>query len=385
MASDVRYQILIDSRPDLELTGQISEIEVTESVRQPTTARVRFVADVCKADLHLLGDRRLQPGVDKLLSVLVSVDGVSTIISHGVIVDRTFELTEGGPGSWVEALTTDRRVQMDRESQAKGTRSGKVSSIVRPILQKYKFTPDVDVKEDPNYTPKQQTLNQPVTDLALVRALAGQTGVEFWIDYKLKGGRMVETAHFRASPRGSSGGPGLLPIKLPIASSTPELKLNSGIGNATLLGFNAKVAPEVPNKSGRVGRVDIDSARVETTVVPESTTKALGKKLEVKPIEAQVMSAGNLAEAQRRQTAALNDAAWTVRATADTSVRLACGLIRPHDTVKVSGVGKMYEGEYFVDSVRHSITQTDHKLHLELRRNAQGIRASVGAIGFGGF
>ncbi len=239
MASDVRYQILIDSRPDLELTGQISEIEVTESVRQPTTARVRFVADVCKADLHLLGDRCLQPGVDKLLSVLVSVDGVSTIISHGVIVDRTFELTEGGPGSWWRRSPRIGGSRWIANLRRSGTRSGKVSSIVRPILQKYKFTPDVDVKEDPNYTPKQQILNQPVTDLAVVRALAGQTGVEFPIDYKLGGRPDGRDGAFEGVTARQLGRPGLLPIKLPTASSTPELKLNSGIGNATLLGFNA--------------------------------------------------------------------------------------------------------------------------------------------------
>lgn len=384
MAADVRYQILVEGRPDLDLSAQLTEVEVNESVREPTTARVRFVADVCNADLHLMSDARIQPGIDKLLSVLVSVDGVSSIISHGIVVDRTFELTEGGPGSWVEAFTTDRRVQMDRVCQAKGSLTGKVSSIVRPILQRYKFTPDVDIKEDPSYTPKQQTLNQPVSDLALIRTLAGQTGAEFWLDYKLAGARVVETAHFKPSPRGSQGGPGLLPVKLPIGGSTVSLKLNAGVGAATMLGFNAKVAPEVPNKSGRLARVDIDSARMERSVVPESTTKPLGKKIEAKPNECQIVSPGNLSEAHRRQTAALNDAAWTVRATADTSVRLACGLIRPHDVVNVSGVGKVHEGDYFVDSVKHLITQTDHKLHLALRRNAQGSRSSPGVIGFGG-
>src|SRR4051812_24653045 len=113
MTADVRYQILIDGAPDADLTAQLTEIEISESVRKATSTRVRFVADVCKADLHLLADPRLEPGVDKLLSVLVSVDGRSTIISHGVIVDRTFELQDGGPGSWVEAYTTDRRVVMD--------------------------------------------------------------------------------------------------------------------------------------------------------------------------------------------------------------------------------------------------------------------------------
>jgi hypothetical protein len=70
-------------------------------------------------------------------------------------------------------------------------------------------------------------------------------------------------------------------------------------------------------------------------------------------------------------------------ATAETTVRMVCGLIRPHDVVKVRGVGKVDEGDYFVDSVKHAITQSDHKLSLEMRRNALKTAAEAGVLGFG--
>jgi hypothetical protein len=382
MASDIRYQILIDGKPDGELTAQLTEIDVNESVRQATSTRVRFVTDVCKADLHLLADQRLQPGVDRLLSVLVSVDGKSIIISHGVIVDRTFEIIEGGPGSWVEVFTTDRRVQMERNCMGIGHLTGNVKAVVEPILKRYKFETDINVKSNTTYTLEKQTLNQTISDLALVRLLAGQAGVEFWIDYTLKG-KVKETAHFKPSPLGSQGGPqSLLPALLSVDTATPTLQLNAGSGKATMLNFKAKLVSEAPNQGDPV-RVNIDDARVERSKVPEPTVDRLGKKPPAKKNQCQIMSAGDLNEAHRRQTAALNDAAWTMRASAETTVRMVCGLIRPHTVVKVRGVGKIDEGDYFVDSVKHSITQSDHKLSLEMRRNALKTAKEAGVLGLG--
>jgi hypothetical protein len=47
-------------------------------------------------------------------------------------------------------------------------------------------------------------------------------------------------------------------------------------------------------------------------------------------------------------------------------------LLRPHDVVKVQGMGKIEDGDYFVWSVTHHIDPADHKMRCELRRNAIG-------------
>ena len=49
------------------------------------------------------------------------------------------------------------------------------------------------------------------------------------------------------------------------------------------------------------------------------------------------------------------------------------------DVVKVRGVGSKDEGDYFVEAVKHSINQADHRMSLEMRRNAFGLRSSSGA------
>ncbi len=46
--------------------------------------------------------------------------------------------------------------------------------------------------------------------------------------------------------------------------------------------------------------------------------------------------------------------------------------MRAHDVIKVEGSGKVLGGDFFVKSVMHHINPADHKLTVELLRNALG-------------
>jgi hypothetical protein len=48
------------------------------------------------------------------------------------------------------------------------------------------------------------------------------------------------------------------------------------------------------------------------------------------------------------------------------------GLVHAHDVIKVTGTGSVVSGDYFVRAVTHHINPADHKLSLELLRNAFG-------------
>ena len=47
-------------------------------------------------------------------------------------------------------------------------------------------------------------------------------------------------------------------------------------------------------------------------------------------------------------------------------------LVRPRQVVKVEGTGAVDDGDYFVWKVTHTIDAADHKMAMELRRNAVG-------------
>lgn len=378
---DIRYQIAVNRTLDNALTTEIAEIEVTQSIDGPFTGRVRFAVDICGADMSLLDDSRLNPGKpDTEISVIASLDGAQHVLLHGIIIERKANFVEGGPGSYLELQLSDRRAVMSR-TQHNRAHSGTVGEIVTGILEggepdKYGFETDVtnttiDYSEDSN------TLNQTEDDLAFVEKLAGRTGSRFWIDWKVETGfagfDVVETAHFKPSPPRPSSNPlGItLPIKL-APTTSPALSVNSPDGCSTLASFEVSANNEAPNQTGPVQRVATDG-QVDDTEVDGASDPLLG--VDPPPTQARtqrIVSAGGAQEAQVRNQAALNDAAYSTRASAETSVQALNGILCAHQLVQVQGAGKINSGDYFLSSVTHAIDPSAHKMRLKMIRNAAG-------------
>jgi len=387
MASDVRYQLLIDGEPDEGLTGEASEITVTQTIEGPTTFVIRFATDVCDGDVAFMDDDRVRPsGADTLITVLVVINGESFCIAHGIATRRQGSFVEGGPGSWLEITGSDRRAQMDREHKA-DVHGGKASEAVESILKSYGF--DTDVAETTvEYRDDDHKLAQTNTDLAFVTALAGQNDMHFWIDFETgsSGGpaplglslsptppSITEIARFKPSPPRPEDAPAFsLPVILAPVDA-PTLKLNSGDGCSNVAAFAFDVDAETPNQTGTITRVDFDSANQDDTNVPSPTTEPLGGEQNTSRARSRrIVTAGSVEEARVMNKAALNDAAWSVSATIETSVHALKGLVKAHDLIKLEGGGEVIQGDYFVKSVTHSINPADHKLSLQLLRNALG-------------
>jgi len=378
---DLRYQIAVNRTPDNALTSEIAEIEVTQTIEGPWTGRVRFAVDICGEDMSLLDDARLNPGQpDTEITVIAALEGTQHVLLHGIITERQSNFVEGGPGSYLELKLTDRRAVMSR-TQYNRAHSGTVGDIVTGIItggepDKYGFEPDVtnttiDYDEDSN------TLNQTEDDLAFVEKLAGRTGSRFWIDWKAETGfagfDVVETAHFKPSPPRPSSNPlGLsLPIKL-APTDAPALTMNADDGCSNLVSFEVSANNEASNQTGTVQRVATDGV-VDDTEVTGASDPPLGEAPPATQARTQrVLSAGGAQEAQVRNQAALNDASYSTRATAETSAQALNGILTAHQIVDVKGAGKINSGQYFLSSVTHAIDPSMHKMRLELMRNAAG-------------
>ncbi len=373
MPRDVRYQVLIDGKPDPQLTAEASQIEVVQSIEGPTTFTMRFATDVCDGKVAFMEDARFKPsGKDTPLSVLAVVNGKTSCLVHGVVTRRRGSFVEGGPGSWLEITGSDRRALMNREEKATHF-SGKVSDAVRTILKPYGFDADID-DTTVEYSEEENTLAQRMTDLELVTLLAGQNDCYFWVDFEVKGGTKVkETAHFRPSPRRTENKP-RIPLPKVLAPNVPQtLKLNSGDGCSNVSSFELDSDGEAPNQTGNIKRVDFDSAKELETDIRAPTTEPLGTQRNTPQKRTRrLVTAGTVEMARIMNRAALNDAAWSVTAHAETSVFAFNGLLRAHDVVKVEGGGKVTDGNYFVKSVTHQLNPADHKMSIDLLRNALG-------------
>lgn len=380
---DVRYQLAVDRELDNGLTEAAAEIEVQQTIEGPTTFRVKFSVDICKGNFSLVDDARLNPGAsDPELTVMAYLNGESHVLAHGIITQRKLNLAEGGSGSALEVTGQDRRIVMNRV-QEDHAHEGKVSDIVDEILASYKFETEV-VATEISYEEDRNTLNQAAeTDLTFVDRLAGRYDRRFWIDWQasigITGFDITETAHFKPSPPRPADNPlGFLPplpLALPLGGANgPELKLNSGDGCSNVASFEVNSQAEAPNQSGPIARVDPESGEVADTEVPEPTTESLGGRAAAPPQARahRLVTAGNAQEARVRTQAALNDASWSVQATAETSVQALNAIVSPHQIVRVTGAGELNSGDYFVKAVSHTIDPTGHKMRIELLRNALG-------------
>ena len=376
---DVRHQIAINREPRPDLTEDLAEVEVQQTIEGPTTFRVRFAVDICDGDLTLLEDDDLTPGdPDNEVTILAFVDGESHVLVHGIITERQVSLTEGGAGSWLEVRGQDRRVVMGRMPQQKA-HSGKASDIAAAILSKddYRFEVDVDATEI-EYAEDGNTLNQTENDLEFIDKLAGRNGMRFWLDWAADTGpaglQITETAHFRPSPpRGQPNAAGSAPPVLLAPADAPELRLNTGGGCSNLQSFELSANAEAPNRSGPLHRVSSSQGSVDETEASEPSDAPLGEDPpSTTPRGRQIVTAGDTNEARVQNQAALNDAAWSVQATAETSVHALGALVTPHQIIRVTGGGRLNSGDYFVKTVTHTIDPSNHKLRIELLRNGLG-------------
>ena len=380
MNKDLRFQLAINRVPDQPLTDEVSEIEVQQTIDGAATFRVRFAVDICNGDLTLVDDVRLNPGVpDTEVTIMVALKGRQFCLMHGIITERQVSLTEGGPGSWLEISGEDRRVVMDRIDRTRA-HSGTADTIVRAIVEAEPYGFKADAVPRPiQYKEEEHTLNQTTTDLDFVTRLAGRSDVRFWLSCSVRQDatgmlQIQEIAHFRPSPdRGQDNARNAAPPFLLAPEDAAELLVNSGNGCSNLSLFEIRSNAEAPNRSGPVQRVHADNAAVHDADVDGATTEPLGEEtVDPQDRTRRLVTAGNADEARLRTQAALNDASWSVEARAETSAFALGTIVEPHQVIKVSGAGKLNSGNYFVRSVRHSIDPTDHKMSIELLRNALG-------------
>ena len=378
---DIRYQIAVDRKPDEELSRGASEIEVQQTIEGPTTFRIKFAIDICRGDFDYIDDARLNPSdKDTLITVTAYLNGEGQVLAHGVITERKLSLAEGGPGSSLEIVGQDRRVVMNRQLPPGGaaTHEGRASDIASTILSRHGFEPDVD-PTDFVYAEDKAAKKQNGTDLALLNELAGHTGFRFWIDWELAGGLtgfdVKETAHFKYSPPRASKGPSAAGLpKLLAPPGSAELKLNAAGGCSNVASFELHTNAETPNKSGPVNRVNEDDGQVTENVVTAPATEQLGGQPAAprQPRERSLATAGGAEVARERVQAAVDDASWSVQATAETSVQALNAFVAPHQVIRVSGAGQLNSGDYFVKAVTHTVDSVAHKMRIEMLRNALG-------------
>jgi phage protein D len=344
------YGLTVDGQSDDRLS-LATLIEVDQQLGETTTYRIELEADVGSGDLPLLIYSKLDPGSQ--LSVLAYTPSQNYCLVKGPVHAQEIHLVNGGAGSVLTVIGSDRSLEMDRETHTAIWADETDSDAVASILANYGFTTDIQTTSAGHYTNK-HSLVQRDSDLRFIRRLAQRNGYLFWITCDEKG---VETAHFRP----------------PQLDSQPQTSLAINAQTCQLQSLEIVWDVEQPTS---VVNAQLDLNSLETidgqaegsplTVLGTQDLPAISPDTRSIHLHAPVDDAGDL---QNRSKGLLVDSHWFIRATGETSLHLTGQPLQAHELVELTGAGSRYSGKYLVAGVRHLISPASHRMELSLLRN----------------
>lgn len=267
-------------------------------------------------------------------------DGLSTEAGWELDPDGRSQLT-------VKAL--DRTLEMDAEEKVVAWPGTSDSGIAEAIFGSYGLQPQVEATPaaaDPDV----HVVIQRGTDWAFLRALAAKWGYAVYLESGL--GRT--TGHFH-------------PLD-PLADPDGELLLGFG-GDGGRVRVEAQLtagqrvkAARIPPLSDAVEHGDAtgdDEAQGARSLAAQATLLLSPADLE-----------GEI-EALAAATGMARRSAYGLRLSVEVDAAQA-GMVRARRTLLVKGLGSVLSGLYLVERVRHRVELTEHRLELELVRNALG-------------
>lgn len=374
----LRFAVAVDGTIDDGVSGAVLGLEVTESLEAPATFALTLAVDACdEARIEHVDDPRLATGTEHVLSVTVAHDGRPHALVHGLVTERRASLRRGIAGSTLELRGEDRSMLLERLDAATEAPQHEESyeDLVRRLLGRVFDRVRVGgldrVAVDGDH---------PVRPLGTVRAtldqVAGLHGVRFYVRPEIAGDRVRDLAIFEPVPARE-----LVETAQSLVPSLDAALYVSGGETApgappcgTLDAFEVQERGESRVRSTALGGVDLrtpaDAQRDELggpearPIGGRSTGASRGR------IASPVTAAGSLDERAAAQRAALDDDAWFVTASTETSVDAYGGVLRPADVVRVVGAGRRYGGAWLVRGVVHRVSRAGHAMRLELARNS---------------
>ena len=345
--------IAVDGIPDKDL-AEAAWVEIYERAGEMTTYRIHYDIDISDGDFPMLVEERI--GAGSALSVLVPIDGKTNCLVKGPVIGQQIHLEHGGACSFVEVSGCDSSIAMDRETKTVLWSDITDSDAVTNIFGQYGYIPDVQTTSAGHFETK-HTLVQRDTDFQFIHRLARRNGFLFWTTSNELG---IETAHFKHAPLEGD--------------SAADLIINLDSNNVEAIDISWDV--ERPT-SVVASQLDLNTKSEIGGSVEESPLTSLGKRSlsdigsDTRSM-ALVVPADDKGALSGRAEGALIEAGWFIRATCKTTLNALSAVLRAHTIVNLRGAGSRFSGKYFVSGVRHTIDAAQHRMEVELSRNAWG-------------
>jgi phage protein D len=363
-----KYQLFVNGTAvGDDVYDAIASLEIEENAELADALRLKLPVNVVSKDLTWIGDSRLAPFANLAVVATPASGNPSQCIFDGYVLAHKIHLESGITASTVEVTAQDASVLMGLQEVSQEWSGQTDGGVANAIFGKYGFTPaDGNLTNDtPAHTDDGHTLMQRGSDIDFLRRLARRTGR--WCRVTCNGTPASYTGYFAV--------PAL------DASPTITLDLNDTEKHTVkVLEFDWDVSRPTGVSAQQASLTDSDSVDASTSSsgLKPLSTQALAN-FAGRPTTVILTATADSDELPGRAAGMLQEAGWFVRVQGTTDVDSVAQVLRVGQIVAIQNIGQLLSGNYLVESVRHTITATNHVMAFVLVSNAIGAAAGGGS------
>lgn len=365
------YQLLVDGNPaNPELYGVFTSLVVEEDAELPTAIQLTLpIAGDGSSDITRINDSAFRPYAN--LSLVVTPDGGSPqCIFNGYVLSQKLHLDRGLTASTLEVWGQDQSWMMNRLENVYEWKEIDEATVAQTIFGNYNIQAAPENTQEPSvsHTSSGHSLMQRATDIQFLRQLARRNGRLCRV---VSGASASDLTGYFAKPN---------------LSTTPVATLTLSDPNQTML-----TSLDIEWDVMRPTEVDASQALFSDTADVGASDQATDPGLPLLSDRGLSDFLGNVPsppsspmtliltttvdasdELQSRTRSVLRESTFFVRASGEVDLAAVGTVVRVNNLVGLAGLGSVHSGNYYVWSVRHTITQDAYRMRLVLVRNAVG-------------
>jgi hypothetical protein len=312
-------------------------------------------------DYPLLAKKYFEPPARVILIVRMGV--LPQVLIDGIITDHQLAPSNTPGASTLVVTGGDISLRLNLEEQNKTFKNQSDSEIVETILKPYKtYGLNAEVtKTDTRRQENEGNTTQQDTDLAFIQKLATRNGFVFYVEPT-------------AIPQQTTAHWGPENEQRPTQSA---LSMNMGPDTnveSLSFGFDA-LAPGTP----QISVLEPGSKRALPVSVPNQLRLALASQ-PAEPLRKTIQrdtANKDTSQAGIQALSLISSVTDAVTASGELNAVRYGHVLRARQLVDVRGVGKSYNGRYYVKEVKHNLKRGEYKQSFSLKREGRGALSPV--------
>jgi phage protein D len=349
------YTLLISYVPASDdLVDAIQQIDVECTLDQASVVRLQLgttataIGDWSVLDLDPF--RPLTPLQIRLQSGTTPPEA----LVNAFVTEHKVTYSEAG-GSTLDVTAMDASYSMNLEEKVTSWPNLPDSAIAAAIFGQHTIVPEID-STSPVLTEPEGTTIQRGTDIRFLRRLAQRNGFDCYVQPEPVTG--LDFGHFHA--RRLTGPPqAVLSVELGTETNVSDFSVRYELARAT---------------SVTAAGLDVLTKSTQPALAPAALEQPLGvegtlmRQLPPPSIRPADTGLPRTAELQRAAQAIVDRSTWSVFT--EGTVGLDVPVLRPGGLVAIRGAGRLYNGNYFLTRVHHTIRPDSVEQRFEAARNA---------------